>query len=195
MEENRINKLIGVLSSKTNLKILKILTKSDSYPRKIAREINKTEGVVVRALKSLEETGLLESSWGVMGGRPAKIYSLKTGLLFLITDFIEGKSIVAQFPKEYIAIIDELLKNNPDHFFSFSSFLKWEKGEFNYKDIAVILSADRKIIEDFLNFVKSNIAQFCLVACYLRIKRLKEEEELKRLKEESIRLLEKAKGD
>jgi DNA-binding MarR family transcriptional regulator len=55
MEGEGINRIIGLLSSKTNLKILKILMEGNSYPRKIARKINKTEGVVVRALKSMEK--------------------------------------------------------------------------------------------------------------------------------------------
>ena len=192
MEENGINRIIEILSSKTNLKILEILMESNSYPRKIARKINKTEGVVVRALKSMEEVGLLESSWGVMDGRPAKVYSLKTGLLFLLFDFTEKESLFTRFPKKYVNFIKELLKNNADHFFSFSSFSKWERGDFSYNDLA-FLSANRETIEEFLRFAKENTAQFCLLACYLRIKSLKEEEELKKLKEESLRLLEKAK--
>jgi|GEM_PF-2445051 DNA-binding Lrp family transcriptional regulator len=169
--------IIKLLSSETNFRILELLSMRDSYPRKIAREIGKTEGVVVRALKSMERAGILRSSWGVLDERPAKVYTLRPGILLLIIDFTSQRSHVIDVDKRDLSIIERILERTPDEFSDQANFLRWKNGTVDETELAYFSGADEEEVKRFISFVRDAPWQVFLVACYSRVLRWEKEED------------------
>ena len=66
--------LLQVLSSETNLDILRLLKSEPTYPRRLATLMGKKEQKIVPRLRALEKAGLLTSSWRRIGRRNVKVY-------------------------------------------------------------------------------------------------------------------------
>ncbi len=167
-EASRLHEILKLLSNKTNFRIIELLSQKDSYPKKISREINKTEGVVVRALKSMENAGILESSWGVLDERPAKVYTIKPGILFLISDFASGKFQVLEIDKKYLAFIEKLLERDPNEFSDIKNFLKWKEKDVEAEEISYFLKVDEEEAKGFIDFVGDNLRSVFIVASYIK---------------------------
>jgi ATP/maltotriose-dependent transcriptional regulator MalT/DNA-binding transcriptional ArsR family regulator len=75
---------LEVLSNKTNLEILKLLKGEATYPRRLASLLSMREQKVVPRLRSLEEAGLLSSSWKRIGNKNVKLYEVTTDKVELL---------------------------------------------------------------------------------------------------------------
>ncbi len=76
-------KITRALSSKVNIQILQLLSRSRLYPREIARILGKDETEISRRLNQLRKLGLIECYWERVGDKNVKLcYSLVKRISF-----------------------------------------------------------------------------------------------------------------
>ena len=103
-----------LLSKESNLRIIEMLKTRPYYPRELAAEMGLSEPFVVRRLRSLEESGIVEGRWESNGSRRVKRYFLmditlelaKTGLKIKIDNTLTSDATVQYM----INIRDETVK-------------------------------------------------------------------------------------
>ena len=80
-------KITRVLSSKVNIQILQLLSRSKLYPREIARILGKDETEISRRLNQLRKLGLIECRWERARDKNVKLcYSLVKRISFEFRD-------------------------------------------------------------------------------------------------------------
>jgi len=69
--------MAALLSKESNLRIIEMLKIRPYYPRELAAEMGLSEPFIVRRLRSLEESGIVEGRWESNGSRRVKRYFLQ----------------------------------------------------------------------------------------------------------------------
>ena len=67
---------LKIISNAVNAKIMILLKRHPMSPRDLARHIGKDEADIVRRLRNMQRSGLVDSAWGTRLGKNVKLYSL-----------------------------------------------------------------------------------------------------------------------